>query len=127
MPTFAEVAKSEYILLTTFTKDGRPKPTAIWAAPKGDGLVVITGGGSWKVKRIRNTPRVTIAECDRGGKPKGEAVDAVATILDKSANKATYDAIGKRYGVVGKTFNFVSKLRGGVDKNVTIELKPATV
>ena len=23
--TFAEVAKSEYILLTTFTKDGRPK------------------------------------------------------------------------------------------------------
>ena len=36
--TFAEVAKSEYILLTTFTKDGRPKPTAIWAAPSGDGL-----------------------------------------------------------------------------------------
>ena len=35
--TFAEVAKSEYILLTTFTKDGRPKPTAIWAAPVGDG------------------------------------------------------------------------------------------
>ena len=31
--TFADVAKSEYILLTTFTKDGRPKPTAIWAAP----------------------------------------------------------------------------------------------
>ncbi|BBZ29007.1 PPOX class F420-dependent oxidoreductase [Mycolicibacterium madagascariense] len=123
--TFADVAKSEYILLTTFTKDGRPKPTAIWAAPKGDGLVVITGGGSWKVKRIRHTPRVTIAPCDRGGTPKGEAVDAVATILDKSANKATYDAIGKRYGVVGKAFNFFSKLRGGVDKNVTIELKPA--
>ena len=123
--TFADVAKSEYILLTTFTKDGRPKPTAIWAAPKGDGLVVITGGESWKVKRIRNTSRVTIAECDRGGKPKGEAVEAVATILDKSANTATYDAIGKRYGVVGKTFNFFSKLRGGVDKNVTIELKPA--
>ena len=123
--TFAEVAKSEYILLTTFTKDGRPKPTAIWAAPKGDGLVVITGGESWKVRRIRNTSRVTIAECDRGGKPKGEAVDAVATILDKSENQATYDAIGQRYGIVGKTFNFFSKLRGGVDKNVTIELKSA--
>ena len=121
--TFAEVAKSEYILLTTFTKDGRPKPTAIWAAPKGDGLVVITGGESWKVKRIRNTSRVTIAECDRGGKPKGEAVEAVAALLDKSANKTTYDAIAKRYGLIGKTFNFFSKLRGGVDKNVTIELK----
>ena len=76
--TFADVAKSEYILLTTFTKDGRPKPTAIWAAPAGDRLVVITQEQSWKVKRIRNTPRVTIAPCDRSGNPKGEAVDATA-------------------------------------------------
>jgi PPOX class probable F420-dependent enzyme len=123
--TFAEIAKSEYILLTTFTKDGRPKPTAIWAAPQGDGLVVITQEKSWKVKRIRNTSRVTIAECDRSGKPKGEAVEAIATILDKSANGATYDAIGRRYGLVGKTFNVFSKLRGGMKNNVTIEIKAA--
>jgi PPOX class probable F420-dependent enzyme len=120
--TFAEVAKSEYILLTTFTKDGRPKPTAIWAAPHGDGLVAITQEKSWKVKRIRNTPRVTIAECDRGGKPKGEAVEATAAILDKAANGATYDAIAERYGLIGKTFNLFSKLRGGMTNNVSIEL-----
>ena len=123
--TFADVAKSEYLLLTTFTKDGRPKPTAIWAAPQGGGLVAITQETSWKVKRIRNTPRVTVAECDRSGNPKGEAVEAVATILDKSANGATYDAIGKRYGLLGKTFNFFSKLRGGLKNNVSIELTPA--
>ncbi|MCW2518843.1 MAG: class probable F420-dependent enzyme Rv2061 family [Mycobacterium sp.] len=123
--TFAEVAKAEYILLTTFTKDGRPKPTAIWAAPQGDRLIAITQEGSWKVKRIRNTPRVTIAECDRGGKPKGEAVEAVAAVLDKSANGATYDALGKRYGLIGKTFNVFSKLRGGMTRNVTIELTAA--
>jgi uncharacterized protein len=121
--TFAEVAKSEYILLTTFTKDGRPKPTAIWAAPDGDRLLVITQEKSWKVKRIRNTPRVTIAPCDRVGKPKGDAVEAVATILDKSANGATYDAIGKRYGLLGKTFGVFSKLRGGLKNNVTVELR----
>jgi len=123
--TFAEIAKSEYILLTTFTRDGRPKPTAIWAALQGDGLVVITQEKSWKVKRIRNTSRVTIAECDRSGKPKGEAVEAIATILDKSANGATYDAIGRRYGLVGKTFNVFSKLRGGMKNNLTIEIKAA--
>ncbi len=110
------------ILLTTFTKDGRPKPTAIWAVVDGDRLIAITQEQSWKVKRIRNTPRVTIAACDRGGKPKGEAVEATAAILDKSANGATYDALGKRYGLIGKTFNFFSKLRGGMEKNVTIEL-----
>jgi PPOX class probable F420-dependent enzyme len=120
--TFADVAKSEYILLTTFTKDGRPKPTAIWAAPIGDRLVVITQEKSWKVKRIRNTSRVTLAECDRIGNPKGETVEARAVILDKSANPATYDAIGKRYGLLGKTFGVFSKLGGGMKNNVTIEL-----
>jgi hypothetical protein len=124
--TFAEVAKAEYILLTTFTKDGRPKPTAIWAAPTADGLVAITQEQSWKVKRIRNTPRVTIAECDRRGNPRGDAVEATAAVLDKSANGATYDAIGKRYGLLGKTFNFFSKFRGGMQKNVTIALRPAS-
>ena len=28
-PSFAENADAKYILLTTFTKDGKPKPTAI--------------------------------------------------------------------------------------------------
>ncbi|MDZ4269540.1 MAG: PPOX class F420-dependent oxidoreductase [Mycobacterium sp.] len=121
--SFTDIAGSEFILLTTFTKDGRPKPTAIWAVVDGDRLIAITQEQSWKVKRIRNTPRVTIAECDRSGKPKGEAVEATATILDKSANGATYDALGKRYGLLGKTFNFFSKLRGGMEKNVTIELR----
>ena len=123
--TFADVAKSEYILLTTFTKDGRPKPTAIWAAPDGDRLVVITQETSWKVKRIRNTPRVTVAACDMRGNAKSEAVEATAAILDKSANGTTYDAIGARYGLLGKTFNLFSKLRGGMKNNVTIELKAA--
>jgi PPOX class probable F420-dependent enzyme len=125
MTTFAEIRQARYILLTTFTEDGRPKPTAVWAAPDGDRLLVITEENSWKVKRIRNTARVTIAECDRGGKPKSEAVEATAAILPKSANAKTYDALGKRYGLLGKTFNFFSKLRGGMNKNVTIEIKAA--
>lgn len=123
--TFADVAKSQYILLTTFTKDGRPKPTAIWAAPDGDRLLVITQEQSWKVKRIRNTPRVTVAVCDMRGNAKSEAVDATATVLDKAHNGTVYDAIGKRYGLIGKTFNLFSKLRGGMQNNVGLELKAA--
>ena len=122
-PTFAEVSSAEYILLTTFTKDGRPKPTAVWAAPLGQRVVVITQEKSWKVKRIRNTPRVTLAICDRGGKPKSEAIEATAVVLDKSETPAVYDAIGKRYGLLGKVFNVFSKLRGGEKNNVGIELK----
>jgi PPOX class probable F420-dependent enzyme len=125
-PTFAEVSKAKYILLTTFTKDGRPKPTAIWAAPEGDRLVVITEENSWKVKRIRNTPRVTLAACDMRGNPKSEPVDATAAILDKSETESVYQAIGRRYGIVGKVFNLFSKLRGGGENNVGLELKAVT-
>ncbi|GJO53868.1 PPOX class F420-dependent oxidoreductase [Mycobacterium marinum] len=128
IPTFADLAKAQYILLTTFTKDGRPKPVPVWAAldgDLGDRLLVITEGKSWKVKRIRNTPRVTLAICDMRGRPKSEAVEGTAAILDKSQTAAVYDAIGKRYGIVGKVFNLFSKLRGGMDKNVGLELRVA--
>ncbi|MED5815947.1 PPOX class F420-dependent oxidoreductase [Mycolicibacterium sp. 050232] len=123
--TFADVAKANYVLLTTFTKDGRPKPTAIWAVPSGDRLLVITEADSWKVKRIRNTPRVTVAICDVRGNPKSEPVEAQAVVLDKARNSEIYDGIGKRYGLMGKGFNFFSKLRGGMQRNVGLELRAA--
>lgn len=122
-PTFADLAEAQYILLTTFTKDGKPKPTPIWAALEKDRLLVITQEKSWKVKRIRNTPRVTLAICTMNGRPTSEAVEGTAVILDKSQTAAVYDAIGKRYGIVGKVFNLFSKLRGGMENNVGLELK----
>jgi PPOX class probable F420-dependent enzyme len=122
-PTFADLAKAQYILLTTFTKDGKPKPVPIWAAADGDRLLVITEAKSWKVKRIRNTPRVTLATCTMRGRPTSEAVEGTAAILDKSQTGAVYDAIGSRYGIVGKVFNLFSKLRGGIENNVGLELK----
>jgi len=124
-PTFADLAKAQYILLTTFTKDGRPKPVPIWAAADGDRLLVITEAKSWKVKRIRHTPRVTLAICNMRGQPKSEAVEGTAAILDKSQTGAVYDAIGNRYGIIGKVFNFFSKRRGGMENNVGLELKVA--
>ena len=33
---FDNVANSKYLLLTTFTKDGRPKPTPVWGVADGD-------------------------------------------------------------------------------------------
>lgn len=127
-PTFSDLAEAQYLLLTTFTKDGRPKPVPIWAAldaDRGDRLLVITEKKSWKVKRIRNTPRVTLATCTLRGRPTSEAVEATAAILDESQTGAVYDAIVKRYGIQGKLFTFVSKLRGGMRNNIGLELKVA--
>ena len=123
--TFDDVSKAQYVLLTTFTKDGRPKPTPIWIARDGDRALVITEKNSWKVKRIRNTPRVTLAVCDMKGRPKGEAIEAVATVLDDSQTDLVYRAINNRYGIVGKVFSFFSKLRGGAGRTVGLEIRPA--
>ncbi|MGV0992381.1 MAG: PPOX class F420-dependent oxidoreductase [Mycobacterium sp.] len=123
--TFDEVSKAQYVLLTTFTKDGRPKPTPIWIARDGDRAVVITEKNSWKVKRIRNTPRVTLAVCDMRGNVKGPTIEAVATVLDDSQTEAVYQAINKRYGLIGRIFNFFSKLRGGAKRTVGLEIRGA--
>ena len=124
--SFQDVIKSKYLLLTTFTKDGRPKPTAIWGVPDGDRLLVITDDGSWKVRRIRNTPRVTIARSGALGKPKGEPVEGVARVLPKSETRRVYNAVLKRYWYHAWWFYAHSIARGGIDKvHVGLEIKSA--
>ena len=115
-PTFADVARAKYLLLTTFTKDGRPKPTPVWGVPDGDKLLVITDDGSWKTKRIRNTPRVTIAECGALGQRSGQPVEAVARMLPDVQTRRVYDAVVKRYWWHAWWFVPHSLIRGGIDK-----------
>ena len=108
--TFADVAKAEYILLTTFTKDGRPKPTAIWAAPDGDR----PGGRSpRRVVEGQAHPQHPAGD-HRGVRPRAATPRARRSrppprSWTSRATAPTYDAIGKRYGLVGKVFNVFSQ------------------
>lgn len=125
-PSFTDVIRAKYLLLTTFTKDGRPKPTPIWGAPDGDGkLLVITDDGSWKTKRINNTPRVTVAKSTALGKPKSDGVEAVARVLPKSETRRVYNAVLKRYWYHAWWFYAHTIIRGGIDKvHVGLEITP---
>ncbi len=123
-PTFADVSHEKYLLLTTFTNDGRPKPTAVWGVTDGEKLLIITDDGSWKTKRINNTPRVTIQKCGVLGKVKGEPVEAVARMLPKSDTRRVFDAIVKRYWNHAWYFVPQALLRGGIDKvHAAIEIR----
>ncbi|MBX8689804.1 PPOX class F420-dependent oxidoreductase [Mycobacterium sp. 20091114027_K0903767] len=125
-PTFEDVYREKYLLLTTFTKDGKPKPTAVWGVPDGDRLLIITDDGSWKTKRINNTGRVTIQKCGVLGAPKGEPVEAVARNLPKAETRRVFDAIVKRYWNHAWYFIPQALLRGGVDKvHSAIEVRAA--
>lgn len=123
--SFADVVKAKYITLTTFTKDGRPKPTAVWVVAEGDTAVVISEKNAWKVKRIRNTPRVTIAESHSLGKPKGPAVEATARVLPDSETRGVYNKVLRRYWQHSWWFYLHSVVRGGIDKvHVALEITP---
>ena len=78
------------------------------------------------MKRIRNTPRVTIAKSGGLGKPKSEPVEAVARVLPKSETRAVYNAVLKRYWYHAWWFHAHTLVRGGIDKvHVAIEVKAA--
>ncbi|GAA2062216.1 PPOX class F420-dependent oxidoreductase [Williamsia deligens] len=124
-----DIATAKYVQLTTFTKDGRAKPVPIWAAfvdsgPEAGELVMWTQASSWKVKRVRNTPRVQLATCDRAGKNVGTPVEGTARVLDDAGTARTRQAINAKYGLVGRLATTASSLFKGKSSTIGIAAAP---
>lgn len=67
-----ELRRGRYVSLTTFRKNGTGVATPVWYAVEGAELYAWTRTDSWKVKRLRNDPRVEVAVCDvRGNVAEG--------------------------------------------------------
>jgi uncharacterized protein len=120
MATVQQLGAEQYVLLTTFRRDGRGVPTAVWAVPDGTGLAVWTPVGTGKVKRIRNDARVTVAPCDFNGTLRGEAVEAQARIGDAADRDRVRAAIARKYGLTGRLTVWGSRLRRGRDGTLAI-------
>jgi uncharacterized protein len=102
MATTQQLGSEKYVSLTTFTKDGRPKPTPVWIADLGDGtLGFTTASSSWKVRRIRATSKVVLQPSDSRGRVRQgtEPVEAKAVVKDGDAFVAVRDRVAKKYGI----------------------------
>jgi uncharacterized protein len=88
----------------------------VWGVPEGDKLLIITDDGSWKTKRINNTPRVTIQKAGALGKVKGEPVEAVARILPESETREVFAKVTKRYWWHAWWWVPQAIFRGGIHK-----------
>ncbi len=95
------LARTPYVLLTTFRRDGTPVPTPVWVMRKGDELLVWTNPEAGKVKRIRANGRAEIAPCTRGGKPLGAAVPATGRVLRGDELGAVLPALVAKYRLTG--------------------------
>jgi PPOX class probable F420-dependent enzyme len=87
---FAPFARQRAVLLTTFRRDSTAVGTPVSIAVEGDHAFFRTYEQTWKAKRLRRNPAVTIAPSTVRGKPTGPAIHARARLL--SGDEATHAA-----------------------------------
>lgn len=116
------IASNQYVSVTTFTKDGRPKPLPVWLVELPDGRVGHTTSiDSWKVKRIKNTPKVTLRPCDQRGRVADDAVEVSGTAeVTQGGEFGEIEALIKaKYGVWVKVIKAMNAVRGVFSKGKT--------
>ncbi len=111
-----DLAGCEYVLLTTYTRDGTAKPTPVWAAADADALVVVTGVDAWKVRRVSHEPRVTLTACDARGNPRGAPVDGVAVVVNGVLVQRVRTALSRKYGWKLAGIDLLSRFRSGGER-----------
>jgi len=118
-----DLAAGKYLLLTTFRRDGTPVPTPVWAMRDGAALAVWSAADAGKVKRIRNSGRVTLAPCDWRGKPLGLPVPGVAEVLAPDASAHFAGLMKRKYGPVARIGLIGTALRGGTERMAGIRIR----
>lgn len=117
-----DLASAHYVLLTTYRKDGTPVGTPVWAVPRDGKLYVWTEVESWKVKRMRRNPKVTVQPCGMRGAPRGEARAATARLLDASETGRIKSMIRRKYWLTGPATVLASDVFKGKDSTLGVEI-----
>lgn len=117
------LAAGRYILLTTFTKDGVPKPTPMGFVAEGDELLLTTSANTWKVRRIRRDRKVRVAVCTQRGRVISPVADATAVIVEDPASVARIrEAVVKRYGLPSRIVTAWLDRRNGARVGISVTL-----
>ena len=93
-----DLAGCSFVLLTSYDRQGRARPTPVWAARDGDSLVVTTTATAYKVGRVEHRPRVTLTRCDMRGRLRGAPVDGVAVVVRGALARRVEAALTVKYG-----------------------------
>jgi len=107
----AILRNQNYIVLTTFKKNGQGVTTPIWFVFEKEKILFCTRASFQKVRRMRNNPHVEIAPAKaRMGAPKdykiiGQTIQGLARLLEGEEAKAANRLLGKKYGFKYTFFN----------------------
>jgi uncharacterized protein len=120
--TFTQFDDHKYISLESFKKDGQGVKTPVWFVLHNDALYVYTEADSWKVKRIRNNPRVRVALCTVRGQVTGPWVDGTASIVEGDERRVADKLLDRKY-FLKIVFNFLTRIKRHT--RVMIRIHPA--
>lgn len=96
---FAYLYPYEFVLLTTFRKNGLGVPTAMWFAHDQGKLYMVTSKTAGKMKRIRNSGHVLLAPCNGSGNTVlGEQIEANARELPPAQHDYANTLLANKYG-----------------------------
>ncbi|MFK7917024.1 MAG: PPOX class F420-dependent oxidoreductase [Ilumatobacter sp.] len=107
------ISDEKYVSITTFRKDGTPKPLPVWIADLGDGSIgFTTSSSSYKVKRIANDPRVTLQPSNsKGVVTEGSSeVSGTAEVVTGAEFERYAAILKKKYGIQYIAITFVGKV-----------------
>jgi len=121
-PKLAQFDGQNYISLETFKKNGEGVKTPVWFVLHANAFYVYTEADSWKVKRVRNNPRVRVAVCSMRGDIKGPWLDAKASLVDGDERLAADKLLDRKY-FLKKIFNFLTRINR--HKRAMIKIEPA--
>ena len=96
-PKLAPSDGQNYISLETFKKNGQGVKTPVWFVLHEGVFYAYTEADSWKVKRIRNNPRVRVAVCNVRGAVKGPWLDATAAIIEGDERRTADKLLDRKY------------------------------
>ncbi|MFX0141999.1 MAG: PPOX class F420-dependent oxidoreductase [Candidatus Hodarchaeota archaeon] len=104
-----QLKEGKYISIKTFRKNGTSAAAPVWFLEDNGKFYICTGGASYKVRRIRNNPKVEIAASDSSGNLKGEYFGGKARILTKDETNQIYSLFRKKYSGF-RIWNFLFNL-----------------
>ena len=118
MSRVGALAGEKYISLTTFKKDGTAVATPVWVvSDDGRRLLVWTGPGTWKVKRLRRDPRVVVAASDYRGRVRGESFEGAGRLLDIPQGSLVEPLLDRKYGLMRRLLGVFNRLVRVVTRN----------
>jgi hypothetical protein len=111
------LANERYVNLETFRKDGTTVKTPVWVAPLDGKLVVFCDAKSYKVKRVRNNPKLRAAACSARGSILGDWLDGTGRVVEDGAHIDRIEtALAAKYGFPMKAITLLKKVFGGGTK-----------